>query len=72
MNSTGLTIASGGTATAMLGEFLMWITKWPLQPLDQNQALAAAGLLIGAGGLVAHYLQSKKAATPQNPTQEGN
>jgi len=73
MNSTGLTVAGGGTGTALLAQVLMWLTHWPLQPLNTDEAMALAGLIMGGTGLLMHYLQGKKAANaPQNPTSEVN
>jgi len=73
MNSTGLTIAGGGAASGMLAVVLMWLTHWPLQPLNQEEAAALSGIILGGAGLLIHYLQTKKvAAASQNPTKEGN
>lgn len=48
MNSAHV-IATGGV-TAMLAQTLVWLTRWPLQPMDQTTALAVAGLLVSAVG----------------------
>lgn len=48
-------IATGGL-TAMLGGAFVYLTHWPLQPLDPGAALNFAGLFVAAGGgLLALY-----------------
>lgn len=52
MNGSHVAATSG--ITAMIAEILMWVTHWPLQPLDEPTAMAIAGLTVaflGGGGL---------------------
>lgn len=63
MNSTGLNIAGSSAATTMVADVLMWLTHWPLQPLNQDEAMALGGILISAAGLLVHFYQAKKGAT---------
>src|SRR5438270_9872696 len=45
-----------GTITALLATALVYLSHWPLQPLDLSTASAFAGLLVAAGvGLVKLY-----------------
>ena len=39
-----------GTITALLATVLVYLSHWPLQPLDLPTAAAFAGLLVAAGG----------------------
>jgi hypothetical protein len=48
-------VATGGI-TALLATVLVYLSHWPLQPLDLSTASAFAGLLVAAGvGLVKLY-----------------
>jgi hypothetical protein len=45
-----------GTITSLLATVLVYLSHWPLQPLDLPTASAFAGLIVaGAGGLVKFY-----------------
>lgn len=58
----GTHVALGGVGTAAIAQVLMWLTHWPIQPLDQNTATAIAGLMIafiGGGGL-AYFNRTKQ------------
>ena len=48
----GSHIASAGGGTALLAQVLMYLTHWPLGPMDQSTAMAFAGLIVmvAAGG----------------------
>jgi hypothetical protein len=52
--SAGIGLGAGAPATAALASVLMWLSHWPIQPLDGQTALSLAGLLLGAFGLVIH------------------
>lgn len=47
-----------GLSAANLVPVIMWLSKWPLQPLNEAQAGAIAGLLLAAGGLIHAIIQS--------------
>jgi hypothetical protein len=50
-----------GTITALLATALVYLTHWPLQPLDLPTASAFAGLLIAAGGAAVKFYKSRTA-----------
>jgi hypothetical protein len=50
-----------GTITALIATALVYITHWPLQPLDVQTASAFAGLLVAAGGGAAKFYKSRTA-----------
>lgn len=50
-----------GTITALLATALVYLTNWPLQPLDLPTASAFAGLLIAAGGAAVKFYKSRTA-----------
>ena len=57
----GMTFAAGSSTTAMLAGLLVWITHWPLTPMDSATAMDCAGLLIaffGGGGVAAFNLRA--------------
>ena len=71
MNSSHV-IATGGV-TAMLAQILVWLTHWPLQPMDQNTALAVAGLLVASvGGLAVARINRKREGNPAAPPTTSN
>ena len=71
MNSSHV-IATGGV-TAMLAQILVWLTHWPLQPMDQNTALAVAGLLVASvGGLAVARINRKRESNPAVPPTTPN
>ena len=50
----GSHIALGSIGTSAIASILMWMTHWPIQPLDQNTAMAISGLavaVLGGGGV---------------------
>ena len=53
-------MASGGLVSG-LGSLLVWVTHWPLQPMDTATALGVAGLVITLAGMIWHW----------GPTSEG-
>ena len=50
-----------GTITALLATALVYLSHWPLQPLDLPTASAFAGLLIAAGGAAVKFYKSRNA-----------
>jgi hypothetical protein len=48
-----------GTITALLATALVYLTDWPLQPLDLPTASAFAGLLVAAGGAAVKFYKSR-------------
>ena len=48
-----------GTITALLAIALVYLSKWPLQPLDVPTASAFAGLLVAFGGALVKFYQSR-------------
>ena len=51
--NAGHVVATGST-TALLAGVLVWISSWPLKPLDATTAADLAGLLVAAcGGVMA-------------------
>jgi hypothetical protein len=50
-----------GTITALLVTAPVYLTHWPLQPLDLPTAAAFAGLLIAAGGAAVKFYKSRTA-----------
>ena len=48
----GLHIASAGGAAAMLSTVFVWLSHWPLQPLDNATGDAWAGLSVIAAGYI--------------------
>jgi hypothetical protein len=58
-----------GTITALLATALLYLSHWPLQPLDFTTASAFAGLLVAAGGAAVKFYKSRTtpAAAPLAP-----
>lgn len=50
-----------GAITALLATVLVYLSHWPLQPLDLPTASASAGLLIAAGGALVKLYKSRTA-----------
>jgi hypothetical protein len=50
-----------GAITALLATALVYLSNWPLQPLDLPTASAFAGLLVAGGGAVVKYYKSRTA-----------
>ena len=48
-----------GTITALLATVLVYLSHWPLQPLDLPTASAFAGLLVAAGGGAVKFYKSR-------------
>jgi hypothetical protein len=48
-----------GTITALLAIVLVYLSHWPLQPLDLPTASAFAGLLVAAGGGAVKFYKSR-------------
>jgi hypothetical protein len=48
-----------GTITALLATALVYLSSWPLQPLDLPTASAFAGLLIAGGGAAVKFYKSR-------------
>ncbi len=51
-----------GAITALLATALVYLSHWPLQPLDLPTASAFAGLLVAAGGAAVKFYKSRTAA----------
>src|SRR5205814_8819973 len=49
-----------GTITALIATALIYLTHWPLQPLDLTTASAFAGLLVAAGGAAVKFYKSRR------------
>ena len=58
-----------GTITALLATVLVYLSHWPLQPLDLPTASALAGLLVAACGGAVKFYKSRTAsvAEPRAP-----
>jgi len=56
-----------GTITALLATVLVYLTHWPLQPLDLPTASAVAGLLVAAGGAAVKFYKSRIARVASPP-----
>ena len=52
-----------GAVTALLATVLMYVSKWPLVPLDVATASAIAGLLVAAGGAAVKFYKSRTASS---------
>ena len=50
-----------GTITALLATALVYLSHWPIQPLDLPTASAFAGLLVAAGGAAVKFYKSRTA-----------
>jgi hypothetical protein len=50
-----------GTITALLATALVYLSHWPLQPLDVPTASAFAGLLVAVGGGAVKFYKSRTA-----------
>ena len=48
-----------GAITALLATALLYLSHWPLQPLDLTTASAFAGLLVAAGGAAVRFYKSR-------------
>ena len=64
MNSSHI---ATGTITALLATALVYLSHWPLQPLDLPTASAFAGLLIAAGGAAVKFYKSRTASVADPP-----
>jgi hypothetical protein len=56
-----------GTITALLATVLVYLSHWPLQPLDLPTASALAGLLVAAGGGAVKFYKSRITAAAEAP-----
>jgi hypothetical protein len=48
-----------GTITALLATVLVYVSHWPLQPLDLPTASAIAGLLVAGSGAAVKFYKSR-------------
>jgi hypothetical protein len=48
-----------GAITALLATALLYLSHWPLQPLDLTTASAFAGLLVAVGGAGVKFYKSR-------------
>jgi hypothetical protein len=55
-------VATGGI-TALLATVLVYLSHWPVQPLDLSTASAFAGLLVAAGAGLVKLYKSRTAPT---------
>lgn len=53
-----------GTITSLLATVLIYLTHWPLQPLDLATASAIAGLIVAAVGGVVKLYKTVKPGRP--------
>ena len=62
-----------GTITALLATVLVYLSHWPLQPLDMATASAFAGLLVAVGGALVKFYKSRAmpASSPVVPMVPG-
>lgn len=73
----GTHIAIGGGITAMIAGVLVWLTHWPLQPLDEKTAMDIAGLIVaifGGGAFgIANFLKKNgdESSPPATPNLNG-
>jgi hypothetical protein len=49
---------AAGTITALIATALVYLSHWPLEPLDLPTASAFAGLLVAAGGAAVKLYRS--------------
>ncbi len=61
MNSSHIAV---GTITSLLATVLVYLTHWPLQPLDVPTASAFAGLLVAAAGGAVRLYQAMRPPRP--------
>ena len=54
-----------GTITALIATVLVYLTHWPLQPLDLPTASAIAGLLVAACGAAVKFYKSRAMSTAE-------
>jgi hypothetical protein len=59
-----------GTITALVATALVYLTHWPLQPLDLATASAFAGLLVAAGGAAVKFYKSRTTSIAEPNTVE--
>lgn len=62
----GVMVATSAGATTALAVVIQYLGSWPLQPPNDTQATALAGLLMVAIGGIQHLWQSKR--SPANGT----
>lgn len=62
-------VIATGTTTAALAAILHWATTWPLQSMDANTSMAAAGLIVAAVGgfAVARFNRNRGNGNPVAP-----
>jgi hypothetical protein len=53
-----------GTITSLIATVLIYLTHWPLQPLDLATASAIAGLIVAAAGGAVKFYQTMRPARP--------
>jgi hypothetical protein len=61
MNSTHI---ATGAITSLLATVLVYLTHWPLQPLDVPTASAFAGLAVAAAGAAVKLYQTMRPPRP--------
>jgi len=55
-----------GAVTALLATALVYLSHWPLQPLDVPTASAFAGLLVAASGAAVKFYKYRTAPVAQS------
>jgi hypothetical protein len=61
-----------GTITALLATVLVYLSHWPLEPLDLPTASAFAGLLVAGGGALVKLYKSRTAPIARPAVPEGS
>lgn len=56
------TYTTAGSATALLAQLIMWLSKWPIAAPSEAQATAAAGLVVLLVGSIHGIINARKAA----------
>jgi hypothetical protein len=64
MDSTHVAV---GAVTGLLASTLVYLSHWPLQPLDAQTAASIAGLLVAAVGAAVRFYQWRR-STPRPVT----
>lgn len=57
MNSSHVAVSGG--VTAMVADVLLYISHWPLMPLDAATATSLAGLMVAAAAGLTHLYQTR-------------
>jgi hypothetical protein len=63
----GTHFAAAGGLTSLIAQALVYLTHWPLQPMDDATAMAFAGLIVIVLGGGSIGLLNLRKATPRAP-----